>query len=149
MKKFYTYIIMACACMMTAMLSSCELETSGAGDFDGMWHLTRVDTLATGGVLDLSKEKIFWSFQFNLMEADDKDHGHQSILMRYNKSDGKLLLTQPYAYDRENGDAPLAEPTLLKPFGINNIEETFQIQKLSGGKMQLQSEMLKLYFKKF
>lgn len=83
------------------------------------------------------------------MEADDKDHGHQSILMRYNKSDGKLLLTQPYAYDRENGDAPLAEPTLLKPFGINNIEETFQIQKLSGGKMQLQSEMLKLYFKKF
>lgn len=148
MKKLYIYMLGIVGTLI-CMLSSCELETSGAGDFGGMWHLTRVDTIATGGVLDLSKEKIFWSFQFNLMEADDKSGSHQSILMRYSNASGKLVLNQPYAYDRENGDVPLTETTLLKPFGINNVEETFQVLKLSGGKMQLQSDMLILTFKNF
>lgn len=148
MKKLYIYALCFVSTLI-CMLSSCELETSGAGDYDGMWHLTRVDTLATGGVLDLSKEKIFWSFQFNLMQADDKSGMRQSILMRYNDADGKLVLGQPYAYDRENGDAPLTETTLLKPYGINNVEETFQVLKVSGGKMRLQSDMLILTFKKF
>lgn len=130
-------------------LASCDLETSGAGDFDGMWHLTRVDTIATGGVLDLSRQRIFWSFQFKLMEADDKDGLHQSVLMRYDKSGGMLKLNTPYAYNREEGDKPLDEPSLLKPFGINNIEEEFKVLKVDGSKMQLQSSMLKLSFKKF
>ncbi len=148
MKKLYICVLGVVGSLI-CMLSSCELETSNAGDFDGMWHLTQVDTLSTGGVLDLSKEKIFWSFQFNLMEADDKSGSHQSILMRYSNADGKLVLGQPYAYDRENGDVPLTETTLLTPYGINMVEETFQVLKVGGGKMQLQSGMLKLSFKKF
>ena len=103
MKK--TLILLAAA---ISLLHSCTLETSSAGDFDGMWRLTRVDTLATGGVLDLSKEKIFWSFQFKLMEADDKSGNHRSILMRYNSGGGKLVLNAPYAYNREEGDEQLS-----------------------------------------
>lgn len=148
MKKLHIYII-GCLSAVSAIFASCHLETSGAGDYDGMWHLTRVDTIATGGVLDLSKEKIFWSFQFNLMEADDKSGAHQSILMRYVKDNGTLILGQPYAYDRDNGDQPLSENTLLKPFGINNTEEHFTVVKLKGGSMELQSDILKLSFKKF
>lgn len=129
--------------------ASCDLETSSAGDFDGMWHLTRVDTIATGGVLDLSRQRIFWSFQFKLMEADDKDGFHHSVLMRYDKSGGTLKLNSPYVYNREEGDKPLDEPSLLKPFGINNIEEEFKVLKVDGSKMQLQSSMLKLSFRKF
>ncbi len=144
MKK--TLILLAAA---ISLLHSCTLETSSAGDFDGMWRLTRVDTLATGGVLDLSKEKIFWSFQFKLMEADDKSGNHRSILMRYNSGGGKLVLNAPYAYNREEGDEQLSDPTLLKPFGINKTEEEFQVVKISGSKMQLQSDLLKLSFKKY
>lgn len=131
------------------LLHSCTLETSSAGDFDGMWHLTKVDTLATGGVLDLSKEKLFWSFQFKLMEADDKNGIHRAILMRYNAGGGKLVLNAPYAYNREEGDEQLSDPTLLKPYGINKTEEEFQVIKISGSKMQLQSDLLKLSFKKY
>lgn len=130
-------------------ISSCTLETSSAGKFDGMWHLTKVDTIATGGTLDLSKERIYWSFQFKLMEAEDKDGNHRIILMRYNNSNNKLVLNAPYAYNREEGDEKLSDPTLLKPYGINNTEEEFDIVKINGNKMQLQSKMLKLSFKKF
>ena len=131
------------------MIHSCSLETSSAGKFDGMWHLTRVDTIATGGTLDLSKEHIYWSFQFKLMEAEDKDGNHRTILMRFNNSNKKLVLNAPYAYNREEGDEQLSDPTLLKPFGINNTEEEFDVVKINGSKMQLQSKMLKLSFKKF
>lgn len=130
-------------------ISSCTLETLSAGKFDGMWHLTKVDTIATGGTLDLSKERIYWSFQFKLMEAEDKDGNHRIILMRYNNSNNKLVLNAPYAYNREEGDEKLSDPTLLKPYGINNTEEEFDIVKINGNKMQLQSKMLKLSFKKF
>ena len=130
-------------------LSSCELETSQAGAFDGMWHLMRIDTIATGGTLDLSKERIYWSFQYKLMEADDKTGGHRSIIMRYAKGNGKLRLSSPYAYNREEGDEPLSEPSLLAPFGINKIEEEYQVIKLNGSTMQLQSDVLMLRFKKF
>ena len=55
----------------------------------------------------------------------------------------------PYAYNREEGDEPLSDITLLKPSGINKTEEEFQVLSISGSKMKLQSEMLVLSFKKF
>ena len=134
---------------ITGILSSCDLEISSAGDFDGMWHLTSVDTIATGGRCDLSREKIYWSFQYKLMEADDKNGNHRSVLMRYNENGKKLVLNSPYAYNRTECDEPLTETTLLKPFGINKLEEEFQVNKISGSSMQLQSDMLILNFKKF
>lgn len=150
MKKM-KYIVAAsiAALSVASAVSSCDLETSSAGDFDGMWHLTSVDTIATGGRCDLSREKIYWSFQYKLMEADDKNGNHRSILMRYNENGKKLVLNSPYAYNRTEGDEPLTEPTLLKPFGINKVEEEFQVNKVSGSRMQLQSDMLILNFKKF
>lgn len=130
-------------------LASCELETSDAGDLEGLWHLTRVDTLATGGVLDLSQKYIYWSFQFKLMQADNKQGLHDIVLMRYDHTGNTLTLSSPHIYDREEGDHPQTEPTRLRPYGINNLEEPFEVLKLSGSRMQLQSEMLKLTFRKF
>lgn len=54
--KRIIYLIAA----ISLVLSSCTIETSDNGDFDGFWHLERVDTLATGNYLDLSRERVFW-----------------------------------------------------------------------------------------
>lgn len=108
MKATKYLTVMATAAMFAAIsLNSCTLETSSAGKFDGMWHLTQVDTIATGGVLDLSEQRIFWSFQFKLMQAEDKNGIERTVIMRYSKGDGTLTLSSPYAYDRDNGDEPL------------------------------------------
>ncbi len=49
--KRMIYLIAA----ISLVLSSCTLETSDNGDFDGFWHLERVDTLATGNYLNLPR----------------------------------------------------------------------------------------------
>lgn len=151
MRKTICGILIAATTILTTMsLASCDIETSSAaGDFNGMWHLTRVDTIATGGVLDLKNEKLFWAFQNKLMQADDKNEKLAKILMRFNQTNTQLTLHTPYCYDRENGDKPLTDSTLLIPYGINKTEEKFDVVTLKGGKMVLQSEKLKLTLKKF
>ena len=151
MRKTICGILIAATTILTTMtLASCDIETSSAaGDFNGMWHLTRVDTIATGGVLNLKNEKLFWAFQNKLMQADDKNEKLAKILMRFNQTNTQLTLHTPYVYDRENGDVPLSDPTLLAPYGINKLEEKFDVVTLKGGKMVLQSEKLKLTLKKF
>lgn len=129
-------------------LCSCELETSGNGKLDGMWHLVSVDTLETSGVRDMSGDRIFWSFQNRLLELDDKTGANNSILFRFEMSDGVLKLHDPYIYDRENGDMPLTNIIMLSPFGVNELNEDFTVEGLDGGKMILCSNNLRLKFKK-
>ena len=61
-------IMFLVAVFMSSCLMSCDLETSDNGKLDGFWHLERIDTLATGRALDMSGEKVFWSFQVNLLQ---------------------------------------------------------------------------------
>lgn len=79
---------------------SCELETSNNGDLDGMWHLVRVDTLSTSGVKYMEDDKIYWLFQFKLLQLEDKTGNKVSLLMRFEHKDNILRLYDPYIYDR-------------------------------------------------
>ena len=54
--------------------SACTIETSDNGDLDGYWHLEQVDTLATGGKLNLSKERVFWGVQHKLISCEHHRH---------------------------------------------------------------------------
>ena len=40
--------------------AACDIESTDNGNLDGFWHLEQVDTLATGGSLNLKEQKIFW-----------------------------------------------------------------------------------------
>lgn len=127
---------------------SCELETSDNGDLDGMWFLTQVDTIATSGVRDMSDERIYWSFQHNLMKVDDKTGTNSSILLRFDRADGNMTLSDPYIDDRGSGDVKLEDVDALRPFGINDIPETFKMAHLSGRHMTIESPVLRLWFRK-
>ena len=48
----------------------------------------------------------------------------------------------------ENGDYQLDDVSLLSPFGMNSLDETFTIESIDGGKMVLRTEELRLYFRK-
>ena len=121
-KDIYTII----AAWLTAVLSaSCEIETSDNGDLDGFWHLERVDTIRTGGRLDLKDEYVFWAVQKDLLNACDR-HGN----------------------DRMNGDPAVDDAGMLRPFGVNALDETFGVERLTGSKMVLSTEELRLSFTK-
>lgn len=137
-------------------LASCEIETSDNGDFDGFWHLERVDTLATGGTADLSKKRVFWGVQYKLISVYDTDkEGTFGYYLRFTQTRDKIVTKSPYKnnWHQDNGDNggdhPIDDPTLLAPYGINNLEEEFVKEKLNGGQMILRSKTLRLKFKRF
>lgn len=144
--KCYIVIFFIGVCML--FVCSCELETSNNGDLDGMWHLVRVDTLSTSGVKYMEDDKIYWLFQFKLLQLEDKSGNKVSLLMRFEHKDNILRLYDPYIYDRTNGDKPLTDISLSAPYGVNSLEENFSIESLENGKMVLCTESLRLYFRK-
>ena len=146
MKRFYISILSAV--LASVFMASCELETSDNGKLDGMWHLVGVDTLSTSGVKDTGKDKLYWMFQHDLLQLDDKIGVNKSILLRFKHSGGKLSVHSPYEYDRLEGDEPVTDVKLLAPYGVNALEEEFTVEGLSGGKMTLRSGDLRLRFRK-
>lgn len=147
-----------CGCVFTNMtLSSCTVETSDNGDFDGFWHLERVDTLATGGVLDMSHQRVFWGVQLRLLSCRNAGlEGTHGYYFRFRQTSDSIVLYSPYKdnwhQDRgdDGGDIPCYEINdELRSYGINNLEEPFYKEKMTGGKMILKSKTLRLYFKKF
>ena len=151
-KAIYTAI----GATIIAAMTSCTIETSDNGDFDGFWHLERVDTLATGGTTDLSKKRVFWGVQYKLISVRDvdvdKQHGYY---LRFTQTSDKIVTHTPYKDNwhqdkgEDGGDIPIVDPALLAPYGINNLEEPFLKEQLNGSSMVLRSKTLRLYFKRF
>lgn len=144
------------ATLAIVSLASCEIETSDNGDFDGFWHLERVDTLATGGTCDLSKKRVFWGVQYKLISVYDTDkEGTFGYYLRFTQTRDKIVTKSPYKNNwhqdngEDGGDIPVDDPTQLAPYGINNLEEEFVKEKLNGGQMILSSKTLRLKFKRF
>lgn len=152
-KRLFNTIL---ATIALTTLASCEIETSDNGDFDGFWHLERVDTLATGGTTDLSKKRVFWGVHYKLISVRDVDKDKQhGYYLRFKQTSDKIVTHTPYKDNwhqdqgDNGGDHPIDDPKLLAPYGINNLEEEFVKEKLDGGQMILRSKTLRLKFKRF
>ena len=139
------------------LFASCEIDTSDNGDLDGFWHLERIDTLATGGTLDMSQLHVFWGVEYKLIAARETDgHSGDRFYFRFEQTADSLKLTKVYVdhghqdNGDDGGDIPLYNPTAnLRYFGVNEIPEGFRKEKLTGSRMVLRSKTLRLNFKKF
>lgn len=151
-KKIYIKkaLPMLCAVALGSALASCSLETEDAGNLGGMWHMVSVDTLATGGVKDVSAEGRFWSVQGKILEVSTRSAAlTEYIIFRYEHNGDSLRLYDCRLNDREKSDSVVTDVEKLRPYGINNTQERFYIDALNGGKMTLKSGRLRLNFKKF
>ena len=137
-------------CSLVAMfcISACSLESDSkaAGDLAGMWHCVYIEKGATS--VELKDQKVYWSFQGNLLLLEDKAGNHSRILYHFTKNGNTLELKEPYRYDRENGDELLTTPSLLSFYGIDTLAITFTIQQ-SENTMALVSNNVMLHFKRF
>jgi len=146
MKKYLIFLMTA-----GLLLASCELEHSDNGDLDGLWLLSSVDTLATGGTADVRQQQVTWAVQGTILEmrvATSHDV-MQDIVFDFNHTSDSLLLHNPYISDRDNGDVRVDDVALLRIFGLSRLEEGFKVMQLSDENMQLQSKTLRLYFRKY
>ena len=128
--------------------SACTLESDSkaAGDLAGMWHCVYIEKGAAN--VELKDQKVYWSFQGNLLLLEDKAGNHSRILYHFTKNGNTLELKEPYRYDRENGDELLTTPSLLSFYGIDTLAITFTIQQ-SENTMALVSNNVTLHFKRF
>lgn len=150
MKKITRLFIVLCTSSMVLTFAACKLETSDNGQLDGFWKLTRVDTLATGGVLDLRESGIFWSVQMNLISVEDKyQEDAHPILFRFNHTGTTLELSEPYISYQYTGDKAVDDVKTLAPFGINNLKESFTVETLNSSKLYLSTSQLRLSFTRF
>lgn len=132
------------------LLSACEIETHDNGKLDGFWHLERVDTIATGGVCDMSKDLVYWSVQSMFVEVSERSKVNNDVyFFSFSHRDGKLSLFDARWSNRSKGDPEVEDPIILHPYGISKLNETFEVMQLTGSKMQLKSESLLLVFRKF
>lgn len=136
---------------LVLLLAGCDLETSDNGDLDGYWHLTRVDTLTTGGTLDTSEQLLFWAVQVRLLNVVDQsdDADHMGYLLRFEHKEGTLRVYEPYKNSRKDGDIKVDDASVLSPFGINRLDEMFRVEQLDGDGMQLTGDALRLTFVRF
>mgnify|MGYP004462717869 FL=1 len=142
------YVLLSMVALLS--LSACEIETHDNDKLDGFWHLERVDTIATGGVCDKSKDLVFWSVQSMFVEVSERSKvNNDKYIFSFSHRDGKLSLFDARLSDRSNGDPEVEDPIILHPYGISKLNETFEVMQLTGSKMQLKSESLLLVFRKF
>ena len=146
MKRFLIYII-----GVALLVTSCTLETSDNGDFDGMWQLTRIDSLLTGSSADMRYSQVVWCVQGTLLETRVADlYGKEDdVIFRFALTGDSLLLSEPYFSYRDEGDIAVENARKLHRFGITRLEERFLVQQLSSSDLQLQSDSLRLYFRKY
>ncbi len=142
--------------MALGSLSSCTLETSGNGDLDGFWHLESIDTLATGKTGDYSNRRFFWGIEHRLISVCDIDReGTSGYFFRFEQTGDSLFLGKAYKNNghqdggENGGDIPVDNVEPLRYYGVNELEEHFAKEALSGSKMILRSKTLRLKFRKF
>lgn len=138
--------VFAAAALTTVSCSMFNIDESGK--LGGYWHLRRIDTLATSGVCDMSESPVFWAVQGEILEVRDVEK-EEFVMFRYDHQGNTLALSDARVNQRELGDSAITDVDILRPYGINSVDETMTIETLDGSNMVLKSDLLKLYFKKF
>lgn len=131
------------------MITSCTLDSSDNGALDGYWQLSSIDTLANGHSVNMRDSGIFWAFNFNLLVTRSTKEPSGEILYDFENTDDNLILSNPYILYRDSSDIKVTDVNLLKKYGVNSLLESFTIQHLNSNKMALQSNMLRLNFRKY
>ena len=146
---FAAFAVMA-ACMVMASCGLVEFETSDNGKLDGYWHLEKVDTLSSGGTADVSQQLIFWSVQGAMLitYSPNISSAVQRCVFHFSHENDTFSIIEPRIFDRVAGDPLVEDVAILAPFGINKLDESFKVEQLTGSKMTLVSENLRLFFKK-
>lgn len=142
--------LFAIAAFATIALSACELETHDNGKLDGFWQMSQIDTLATGGTKDVSQDRLYWSVQAQLIELSDRSStDNAKYIFRFSNRSDSLLLRDGRLSDRRKGDPALESAEPLHQYGVNELDEKFAIEALSGSRMILKSETLRIKLRKF
>ena len=150
LKSHIKTLVAAAACMMVTSCGLVDFETSGNGHLDGYWHLTSIDSLSSGNTRDMHEERVFWSVQGKLLIVYSPDFTDtpQRIVCQFTHENKQLAIISPHIFDRAGGDPLVEDIEQLRPFGINKFDERFNITTLTSNHLTIETEALRLNFRK-
>lgn len=136
-------------CASLGLCTSCDIHMSDNGQLDGFWQLERIDTLDGGGSLDARPQRQFWSVQCDLLQMSDLNYRHDEYIWRFDYTGNTLRLYAPYCVDHAGHDRPVSDTQELEFYGVQNLEETYDIEQLDDRHMTLRSSLLRLRFNRY
>ena len=147
MKK--SIISLLCFAAAVTGMTSCDgLEMSQNGKLEGYWHIVEFDTLATGGVCDMSQGTLFLGVQMRLMSFYDSSSKVANLFSHFEKSDSTLRFYDFFRDDRAAGDHRETDISATRLYGINDLNETFYIEHLSSNSLILKGSTLRIKLRK-
>ena len=147
MKK--SIISLLCFAAAATGMTSCDgLEMSQNGKLEGYWHIVEFDTLATGGVCDMSEGTLFLGVQMRLMSFYDSSSKVANLFSHFEKTDSTLRFYDFFRDDRLAGDHRETDISATRLYGINDLNETFYIEHLSSNTMILKGTRLRIKLRK-
>ncbi len=131
------------------LISGCDIiETSSSGKLTGQWQILTIDTLSTGGQLQMKEDRKYFSIEDRLFYIHDADEA-KVFFADYVYADDQLTLSNFTIYTQGSSDEPLVtDITDLQPYGINALTETFTIT-LTSSRMVLQNDTLRITLRNF
>ena len=131
------------------LFSSCQIESPHNDKLDGYWHLEQIDTMATGGQVDLREARVTWSIQAHLLQIRNYDSDERQIYVFHFNSDGQTLqLTDAYFDDRTIGDSLITDYRQIQPYGVNTIPVVYTIESINRERMVLSDGIIRISFRK-
>lgn len=131
-------------------VASCTLEMSDNGKLDGFWQLQEMDTISTGGKVDMRDSLFFWAIQKDLLEIDNPERDiTKNIVFRFEHTGDSLILTEPYYSNRDSSDIKINDPAVLNRYGIYHIREAFFVTNLTSSRLELKSDRFNFHFRKY
>ena len=147
--KKTTAVLFAFAMLLSLTLISCDLDTSSNGKLDGYWRVVSIDTVETGGTMHLDDRLIFWAVQNKLLQFYDRELKTRSYILRFEKINSKWRLYEPRYHKAQSEDIDVENPEAMKIYGMWNTDQTYEILSLGSDKMILESEGIRLNFKRY
>lgn len=144
MKHILIYMIV----LVGLLLTSCDIETSNNGDLDGFWQLQSVDTLSNNVSVDMKSQGVFWGVQKDLVEVRKYKGYSYNVYFKFDYNGNSLRLYSPYKDDRDEQDKVITDIILLRPLGVNALDESFTIEQLDD-KLVISSSSLRLHFRRY
>ena len=130
-------------------MTGCTFETSDNGSLDGYWQLTSVDSLANPSSTDMRESGFYWAVQARLLEVRNVKTSLVRVFFRFERTDGKLILSNPVASERLEGDSMITDVTQLRPYGLTRLNDTLEVLRLDNERMILESEIVRMHFRKY
>ena len=138
------------AMLACLVLTGCEVRMSDNGDFDGLWQMTAIDSVATGRTRDMHTFGEYWAVQVHLLNVHNTKGRHGSVLFRFDFVGDSLKLRSPYIDESgEGATLPAHNVSSLKAWGIDHSEQGYRVVTLNGDEMVLQKENVRLRFRKY